>query len=74
MTYVEKRGIFFFRGGGCLQIGKGELGWKRRRRNSGGEGWQTGDIFTFVDGLIMPVILSAIMMVNWSRHCMEIRV
>jgi hypothetical protein len=33
-----------------LQFGTGELGWKRRRRNRGGEGWHIGDILTFVNG------------------------
>jgi len=34
---VLRRGGFFC-GGGCLQFGRGELGWgrRRRRRNSGG--------------------------------------
>jgi len=27
-----------FEGAGCLQFGRGELGWGRRRINRGGEG------------------------------------
>jgi len=65
-------------GGGCLQFGRGELGWGRRRRNIGGEGQQSGNIFTFADGItdgfILSVIPLAILTENWSRHCTEIRV
>ena len=77
MTCAEKREIFF-RGAGCLQFGRGEMGWGRRRRNRGGEGRQSGDILTFndeiTDGLIPSVTLSAILMVNRSRHYTEIPV
>jgi len=75
MTCAEKREIFFG-GVGCLQFGRGELGWGRRRRNRGGEGRQSGDILTFTNEitnrLIPSVILSTILMVNRSRHCTEI--
>jgi len=37
MTCTEKR-EFFLGEAGCLQFGRGELGWGRRRRNRGGEG------------------------------------
>jgi len=40
---VLRRGRFFL-GGGCLQFGRGELGWERKRKNRGGEGRQNGDI------------------------------
>jgi len=54
------------------------MGWGRRRRNRGEEGRQSGDILTFTDeitdGLIPLVTLSAILMVNQSRHCTEIPV
>jgi len=77
MTCAEKRD-FFLGGAGCLQFGRGELGWERKRRNRGGEGQQSGDILTFpdgiTDGLILSVIPSAILTVNWSRHCTEIPV
>ena len=77
-----EKGDFFFGGGwggGCVQFGREELGWgRRRRRNRGGEGQQSGGILTFfegiTDGLILSVIPSAILMENWSRHCTEIRV
>jgi len=66
MTCVEKKGIFFF--GGCLQFRRGKLGWGRRKRNRGGEGRQSGDIFTFANGItdiiIMSVIPSAILTVT----------
>jgi hypothetical protein len=61
-----------------LQFGRGEMGWGRRRRNRGGEGRQSGDILTFndeiTDGLIPSVTLSAILMVNRSRHYTKIPV
>jgi hypothetical protein len=74
MTCVKKRGILFLWGGGCLQFGRGELGWGRRRRNKGGDSWQNGDILTFTDGIIDGLIMLVILMVNWSRHCIEIPV
>jgi hypothetical protein len=78
MTCVEKREIFFVEGGGCLQFGRGELGWGRRRRNKEGDSWQSGDILTctdgIIDGLILSVISSVILTVNWSHHCMKILV
>jgi hypothetical protein len=74
MTCVEKTEIFLR--GSCLQFGRGELGWGRRRRNRGGEGRQSGDILTFVDGIIDILIMSkiplVILMVNWSRHYTKI--
>jgi hypothetical protein len=77
MTCVEKREIFFW-GGGCLQLGRGELGWGRRRKNRGGDNRQSGDILTFADGitngLLLSKISSAILMVNWSHHYTEIPV
>jgi len=67
---AEKREFFFFWRASCLQLG--ELGWGRKRRNRGGEGRQSGDILTFVDGftdgIISSVILSAILTVNRARH------
>jgi hypothetical protein len=76
MTCVEKREIFL--GGGCLQFGRGVLGWGRRRRNRGGEGRQRGDILAFTDGIlnghILSVYSSVILTVNGSRHCTEIPV
>jgi len=45
MTCVEKKEIFL--GGDCLQFGRGELGWGRRRRIRGGEGRQNGDINSY---------------------------
>ena len=44
------REIFVWEGGGagCLQMGRVEIG--RRRRNRGGEGRQSGHILTFPDG------------------------
>jgi hypothetical protein len=77
MTCAEKREIFFG-GVGCLQFGRGELGWGRRRRNRGGEGRQSGDILTFAEGitdkLILLVIPSMILTLNWSHHCTKIPV
>jgi len=35
---VLRRGGFFL-GVGCLQFGRGELGWGRRRRNGRGDSW-----------------------------------
>jgi hypothetical protein len=63
-----------------LQFGRGELGWGRRRRNREEEGRPSGYILALTDGntngLIMSVILSVIpsisMTVNWSRYCTEI--
>jgi hypothetical protein len=76
MTCVEKRVIFLR--GGCLQFGRVELGWERRRRNRGGESRQSGDILTFFEGLtdrhILSVISLAILSMNWSHQCTEIRV
>ena len=73
MTCVENRAIFF--GGGCLQFGRGELGWGRRR-NRGGDGRKSGYILALTDGntdrLILSVIPLVSLMVNWSHHCMEI--
>jgi len=63
MSCVEKRGIFFL-GDGCLQFGRGELGWGRRSRNRGGEGRQSGDILTFADGIPDGLFLSAIPSAN----------
>jgi len=67
MTCVEKKEIFL--GGDCLQFGRGELGWGRRRRIRGGEGRQNGDILTLTDGitngLLLSVIPSVILTVNW---------
>jgi len=75
MICAEKREIFFW-GASCLQFGRGELGWGRRRRNRGGKGRHSGYILTFADGitdgLIMLMIPSAILTVNRSRHCTEI--
>jgi len=72
---AEKSEIFF---GGLVVCSRGELGWGRRRRNRGGEGWQSGHILTFADRLtdeiIMSVSLSAILTVSRARHCMEIPV
>jgi len=72
---VLRREGFFWRGG-CLQFGRGELGWGRRKRNSGVNSRQSGDILTFADGitdgLIMSVVSSGILTVNWSHHCMKI--
>jgi hypothetical protein len=55
-----------------------ELGWGKKMRNRGGKSRLSGDIFTFVDGitdrLFLSVIPSTILMENWSRHCIEIRV
>jgi len=48
MTCAEKREIFFRRAG-CLQFGRGEMGWGKRRRNRGGEGRHSGDILNFTD-------------------------
>jgi len=77
MTCAEKREIFFG-GAGCLQFGKGELGWGRRRRNRGEEGRQSGHILTFADGitdeLLLSEIPSVILTVNRSRHCKDIPV
>jgi len=77
MTYTEKR-EFFFGEAGCLQFGRGELGWGRRRRNRGGEGRQSGHILTFAEGitdrLLLSMIPSTILTVNRSRHCTEILV
>jgi len=56
---VLSRGGFFL-GGGCLQFGRVELGWGRRRRNRGGEGQKSGDIFTFADGITDGLLLSTI--------------
>ena len=59
-----------------MQFGRGELGWGRRRRNRGGDGRQSGYILALIDGntdgLIMSVIPSVSLMVNWSHHYMEI--
>ena len=72
--YAEKREIFV--GGGVVVCSKGELEWGRKRRNRGGEGWQSGYILTFADRftnrIIPSVILSAIPMVNRACHCTEI--
>jgi hypothetical protein len=58
--------------------GRGELGWGRRKRNRGGEGRQSGNILTFAEGitdrLILSVIPSEILTMNWSRHRREIPV
>jgi hypothetical protein len=68
----------YFRGSGCLQFGRGELGWERKRRNRGGEGRYSGDILTFTDGITDEILQSElpsiILTVNWSRHCTEIPV
>ena len=65
MTFVEKRGVFL--GGGCLQLGRGELGWGRWR-NKRGESRQSGDILTLTKGItdeiLISVISSVIVMVN----------
>ena len=62
--------------GGVVVCSKGELEWGRKRRNRGGEGWQSGYILTFADRftnrIIPSVILSAIPMVNRACHCTEI--
>jgi len=64
--------------GGCLQFGRGELGWGKRRRNRGGESRQSVDILAFTDGITDGHLLSVyplvILIVNESRHCMEIPV
>jgi len=74
---VEKRGILLGGVGGCLQFGRGELGWGRRR-NRGGESRQIMDILAFTDGIIdghvLSVYPSVILTVNGSCHCMEIPV
>jgi hypothetical protein len=61
-----------------LQFGRGELGWERRKRYRGGDSRQSCDILNFVDGitdrLILLMILSTILTMNWSRHCIEIPV
>jgi hypothetical protein len=58
--------------------GRGELGWGRRKRNRGREGRQSGNILTFAEGitdrLILSVIPSEILTMNWSRHRREIPV
>jgi hypothetical protein len=68
-----------FRGvGDCLQFGREELGWGRRRRNRGGESRQSVDILTFTDGItdehVMLVYPSIILTVNGPCHYMEIPV
>jgi hypothetical protein len=74
---VLRIGGFFFRGG-CLQFGRGELGWERRMRNRGGDSRQTYVILTFADGitdrLILLVVPLVILMVNLSCHCTKIPV
>jgi hypothetical protein len=58
---------------GCLQFGRGELGWGRRRRNRGGESQQSLNILAVTDGIIdghvLSVYLSVILTVNGPRHC-----
>jgi hypothetical protein len=54
------------------------LGWGRRRRNKGGEGRQSGDTLIFAKGitdkLLLSVISSALLTVNWSRYYTKIQV
>jgi len=56
---LRRGGNFFFLDG-CLQFGRGELGWGRRRENRGGEGQQSGYILTLINGNIDGLILSEI--------------
>jgi len=76
--FVQRKGRFFFLGGGLVVCSKRELGWGRRRRNNEGKGRQIGHILTFADGitdgLLLSVIPPTILMVNRSHHCMEIPV
>jgi hypothetical protein len=66
--------------GGEVQFGRGEVGWKRRRRrNRGRECWQIGGhIMGFSDGitdeLLPSVIPSEIPSVKVPRHCTAISV
>jgi len=64
--------------GGCLQFGKGEVGWGRRRRNRGRECRQSGYILTFTDGSTdghVPLVYpSVIPLVIVSRHSTNIPV
>jgi hypothetical protein len=50
----------------------------RRRRNKGGEGRQSGDVLTFIDGItdgLIPLVMPlAILSVSGSCHCTEIPV
>ncbi|KAJ6921593.1 hypothetical protein NC652_015496 [Populus alba x Populus x berolinensis] len=60
-----------------LQFKRGELGWGRKRRSSGGGGRQSGDTFTFVGEsleLILSVTLLAFLTVNQSCYYTEISV
>ena len=76
MTYVKKRGIFL--GGWLFAVWEGRVGMGRRRRNRGGEGRQSGDVLTFIDGItdgLIPLVMPlAILSVSGSCHCMEIPV
>ena len=62
--------------GGCLQFGRGELGWGRKRRNRGGESLKSVDILVFTNGItdrhVMSVYPSIILTVNEPRHYMKI--
>ena len=73
---IKKRGRVGM--GGWLQFGRGELGWGRRRRNRGGESWQSVDILAFTDGITdetFPSVYPSVSpSVTVSRHCMEIPV
>jgi len=71
-AYVEKRGRVGM--DGWLQLGRGELGWGRRRRNRGGESRQSVYILAFTDGITDEHVSSVILMVNGPRHCTEIPV
>jgi hypothetical protein len=50
----------------------------KKKEKKGRESQLSGDIFTFTDGitdgLLLSVIPSAILMENWSHHCMKIQV
>jgi hypothetical protein len=56
----------------------GGLGWRRRRRNRGGESRQSVDILAFTNGIIDRYVLSVypsvILTVNASHQCTEIPV
>jgi len=64
--------------GGWLQFGRGEVGWKRKRRRNKGFGRGGRYIMAFTDGIangMYPsVIPSVIPLVKVSRHCRAISV
>jgi hypothetical protein len=53
-------------------------GWGKRKRNRGEEGRQRSNILKFIDGItdgiFLSVIPTTILLVKWTRHCMEIAV